>query len=221
LETWTPSDMKFARAQQNIKHGCSAYSFFVAVDSAGRIVYCSTVEKGSLHDATAWNGALAFPPVVMNEKMTDCAPRSDKQSFVEQLQAKYPTPLRLAATEGDMELERTYQPCISGDKAYPKIELPADWHLYVTMTAEHDAVQVESNPSAESYLIDGDSRRHKSPEIAQFRSVVERVIGAMKEFKVLMNVALLSQTPVVEIYKFVVIISAIVNYNLAERKTPY
>lgn len=212
--------MKFARAQHNIKHGCSAYSYFVVVDATGRIVYCSTVEKGSMHDATAWDSALAFPPVVMDEKLADCVPRNDKLSFVAQLQAKYPTPLRLAVTDGDMELETAYQPCISGDKAYPKIDLPSGWHLYVTMTAEHEEVQVEST-SAESYLIDGDCRRHKSPEIAQYRSVVERVIGAMKEFKVLMNVALLSQTPVVEIYKFVVVISALVNYNLAERKTPY
>lgn len=188
-------------------------------------MYVSTVGKGSLHDSKSWNDALAYPPVQLNDEMTDCVPRADNKTFIQQLQETYPLPLRHTInSDADMPIETSYQPCISGDKAYPGINLPDDWHLYVTMTAEvgvQEKQDREDETNAELYNIEGDNRRHKSPEIAQYRSVVERVIGAMKDFKILTNIALMSQTPVIEIYKYITIIAAIVNYNLSERKTSY
>ena len=93
-------------------------------------------------------------------------------------------------------MEQNEEFCISGDKAYPRILLPSSWQLYVTMTAEHEAiseVDIEDNGAASAFNIDNDERRFKSPEIAKFRSVVERVIGAIKSFKILLNVPFMSQ----------------------------
>jgi hypothetical protein len=176
--------------------------------------------------------------------------------------------------------ESLYQPCISGDKAYPKIALPSKWSLFVTMTAESEPTQVSNDipnddeglledsldsdsdlgdfgdgssmeefvaaqPTVdeladisreggdadlivpdipnrkEVYMIDIDPARFRSPEIAKFRSVVERSIGAMKKFRLLLNVAFISRLKHRFLMKLIVIIAALVNYELDFRKTPY
>jgi hypothetical protein len=70
-------------------------------------------------------------------------------------------------------------------------------------------------------MIDNVPARYRSPEIAKFRSVVERSIGAMKKFRLLLNVAFISRLKHRFLMKLIVIIAALVNYELDFRKTPY
>jgi hypothetical protein len=216
------------------------------VDPNGRICYVSQLANGNRHDATAWNSAPAFPPHVWCEDGT-LPRRTDGKTLIDQLEEKYGLPgTRALVHEGKL-----YQPCISGDKAYPKIALPSKWSLFVTMTAESEPTQVSNDipnddeglledsldsdsdlgdfgdgssmeefvaaqPTVdeladisreggdadlivpdipnrkEVYMIDNDPARFRSPEIAKFRSVVERSIGAMKKFRLLLNVAFLA-----------------------------
>ena len=55
----------------------------------------------------------------------------------------------------------------------------------------------------------------------QVRAVVERSIGAMKDFKLLLNVEFISQIEVTELHKILTVVAALVNFNLDVRKTSY
>jgi hypothetical protein len=49
-----------------------------------------------------------------------------------------------------------YQPCVSGDKAYPGIELPRKWMLYVTMTADLDQEKLLQEESDKEIFLQDD-----------------------------------------------------------------
>jgi len=120
--------------------------------------------------------------------------------------------------------------CIGGDKAYPNISLPPDWHLFVTMTAEeldqsavsfpeHDVGTTASESSDEGHDATHDDgrnqkiNRHKSPKIAKWRSVVERSIGAIKKWKILENFDFLSRVEGDKLLKLLHVICALVNWE--------
>jgi hypothetical protein len=87
---------------------------------------------------------------------------------------------------------------------------------------EAEEARKSAKPNAgDAFNIKNDARRHKSPEIARFRSVVERVIRSMKNFKLLMNVDLISKMKVKFLQKILFVVAAISNYNLKQRKSPY
>lgn len=139
----------------------------------------------------------------------------EEKKLITQLEEQYPKPWTIDGKD--------YTLCVGGDKAYPEIDLPSDWHVYVTMTAEHQAIESDksSDQSSAQFLINNDNRRHKSPELAKYRAVVERVIGAMKKFKILLNVEYISQIKDDILHKLLYLVAAIVNYNLDQRKTSY
>jgi hypothetical protein len=211
LEVWTPSDIAKNRNRFNTKHSCPSISFFVVANPIGRIVYLSPIGPGNYHDATAWNEAFEFPGHVMVDDGS--LEVKEEKKLVTQLEEVYPKPWTID--------ERDYTLCVGGDKAYPEIILPADWHVYVTMTAEHQAIESEPSDQSSAYLINNDRRRHKSPELAKYRAVVERVIGAMKKFKILLNVEYVSQIKDDILHKLLYLIAAIVNYNLDCGGTSY
>jgi hypothetical protein len=74
---------------------------------------------------------------------------------------------------------------------------------------------------ADCYKINDDEMRFKSPEIAKFRSVVERTIGAMKKFRLLLNIAFISRLKHRHLMKLIIVIAALINFELDHRKTPY
>lgn len=210
LEVWTPSDIAKNRNRYNTKHACPSISFFVVVDPMGRIVYLSPIGPGNYHDATAWNEAFEFPGHLMGKDgMLEIR---EEKKLITQLEEQYPKPWSI----GESEFVLT----VGGDKAYPEIDLPSGWNVFVTMTAEHQAIE-KPKSSDSTYLINNDNRRKKSPELAKYRAVVERVIGAMKKFKILLNVEFISQIKDDMLHKLLYLIAAIVNYNLDRRGTSY
>jgi hypothetical protein len=131
---------------------------------------------------------------------------------------------------------------IGGDKAYPRIDLPEDWHLFVTMTAEEPSNDVNNNKtndnnknsnsnsnnkktnnntknkSTGNETINGDEKRHKTPNIAKWRGVVERSIGAIKKWKILENEAYLSRVDGIQLSKLLTVICALVNWERESNK---
>lgn len=71
------------------------------------------------------------------------------------------------------------------------------------------------------HTIDGEIQRHRCPQVARSRAVVERVIGAMKDFLILSNVPWISRQNFAFIFQLVVVIGAICNYNLDVRGTSW
>lgn len=71
------------------------------------------------------------------------------------------------------------------------------------------------------HTIDGDEARHRCPRIAKSRAVVERVIGAMKDFLLLQHIGWISKQTFDMVYRVVVVIAAICNFKLAHRKNQW
>lgn len=120
------------------------------------------------------------------------------------------------------ELEEFYEPnedwtfCLAGDKAYPNINLPEGWELYVTMTAEEPVNPTEETnvgPKKKNEKVMDSENRHKSPEIARWRSVVERAIGAIKRWQILSNVDYMSKVDGALLQKLLTVICALVNWE--------
>ena len=65
-----------------------------------------------------------------------------------------------------------FQLAIGGDKAYPYMTVPRNWHKYITKSGELPG----ANP---------DPTLHFTPEIAKHRAVVERTIGKIKDWLIL------------------------------------
>uniref|UniRef100_A0A7S4U6J5 Uncharacterized protein n=1 Tax=Paramoeba aestuarina TaxID=180227 RepID=A0A7S4U6J5_9EUKA len=141
--------------------------------------------------------------------------------------------------EGEEEEEKKYTFALGGDKAYPQILLPKGWSLYVTSTAGEEEAEKEANEGREKTTEamqangieipvffrkvekDDEGKRNMMPEIARPRGVVERVIGAMKRFALLLNVPYLSQQEYRTLFILVVVVAGITNYNLDQRDGPY
>jgi hypothetical protein len=200
LKIWSPKDAKCRRIHYSNKHGCCVWVFFIVVDPMGHIVYLSNVEAGHKHDATHWN---------------ECNVAKSLEEFYE-----------------DKEHDK-WKLSLGGDKAYPRIELPKDWDLYVTMTAEEDNTKgdkdnhmvldtnndnVNDMGSEKTHddMSDHDvsnDNRHRTPEIAKWRAVVERSIGSIKRWKILDNVAFLSRVKGPNLRKLLCVVCALVNHE--------
>ncbi len=136
--------------------------------------------------------------------------------------------------EGD-DLISAFTYAIGGDKAYPHILFPCGWSLFVTMTSEEEtAVQEAEKANRErgeilqshersvtfvNHTIKGDESRHRCQEIARSHSVVECVIRVMKSFLILSNISWVSKQTVDFVYRTVITIAALCNYNLEKRGT--
>lgn len=234
IEIWNPKDVKKYRENFNSKHGHTAMSFFVVCTPDGCIVYLSKFDTGSTHDSTAWNTALAWPPITIQDGK--CVDRPDRKLFVKQLEEVYGEGLPEAKKVDRSVVERESNPTFSigGDKAYPFIHLPSGWSLFVTMTAgeeraisdasdavaETEKIYADKGVSAPNFVhsISDDPRRHRDPRLAKSRAVVERVIGSMKEWKILSNISWVSSQSYGLIWKALVIIAALHNYNLRMKK---
>lgn len=230
IEIWSPSDLKKYRASYNSKHNLCAFSFFVMVTGNGFITYVSLIDTGNTHDSTSWNTAMAWPP--LNENGQE---RDDGFKLTEQLEAFY----GCGKSEDFALIEegKKHTFALSGDKAYPLIKLPKGWSLYVTMTAgEEDALREAKGGNAATasilnstnqpvpkftHNISDDPMRHKDPQIARARSVVERVIGAIKDWKILGNIPFVSQQKFHTLFQMIVLFCAICNYTLKEHGTAW
>jgi len=91
---------------------------------------------------------------------------------------------------------------VGGDKAYPKINKPAGWKCYVTMTAD-------KNEAVDNDII-------RDPSIARFRAVVEKTIGAIKDWKILFHQSLISKLAIEEVSWIVTVVTALTNYQQEE-----
>lgn len=109
--------------------------------------------------------------------------------------------------------------CLAGDKAYPNIDLPEDWELYVTMTADEPNPAQELN-NRKANVMD-DQNRHRSPEIAKWRSVVERAIGAIKKWQILSNLDFMSKVDGELLQKLLTVICALVNWERSQNQKPW
>ena len=209
------------------------FLFFIVVTPTGRIVYISSIDTGNTHDSTSWNLAKAFPPwLVGMDKNKTCEERKDNKTFISSLKVE-------KEGEGEEEEEKRYTFALGGDKAYPQILLPKGWSLYVTSTAGEKEAKKEANEGREKTTeerqangmeipvffrngeTDDEKKRSMMPEIARPRGVVERVIGAMKRFMMLLNVPFLSQQDYRTLFMLVVVVAGITNDNLDQRDGPY
>ena len=106
----------------------------------------------------------------------------------------------------------TVTPCICGDKAYPTMDIPANWQLYITKSGERDY-----DPSAQPAA----SRRnvHFTMDIAPFRTEVERTFAKIKRFQILSHGRLRLAQDVVSYNMNAVIrvICFIVNFQITHR----
>jgi hypothetical protein len=120
---------------------------------------------------------------------------------------------------GPDELEGRYQSedfefSMGGDKAYLGVRRPKNFLNHVTMTGLlGDDPEEEEVPSAQkeewwnqNYTCDA--------RIARFRAVVERTIGAIKKWLVLMNVALISRISYEKMQEMVLLCCALTNRQL-------
>jgi len=174
IETWASSDPIVATENFNHKHQMPSLSFWVLVGMNGRILYTSEINMGNKHDATAWN----------------------ESGIIQLLERTYPPPLTLAPPLHSPE----YEPGLNADKAYPKIDLPNGFHLYVTKTAAPDMPQA-------------DMHRHMDASVARHRSVVERSIRQIKKWRVLENLAFVSSTDPIYLQTIIKCIAALVNWR--------
>jgi hypothetical protein len=186
LETWSFTDPEIAREGFNMKHQMAAVSLWIMCSPNGRIVRTSNIETGNKHDASAW----------------------DESGVVEELESCYPTPLYVAPNKivRSMNSRKTvtvkrnaYRPGLNLDKAYPNINIPDGWEIFLTKTAAPDLVP--------------DPRRHLDPTVAKWRSVVERVIHQIKKWKLLDNIAFVSQCDIAYLGTIVKCIAALVNWR--------
>jgi hypothetical protein len=246
LEVFSAQDVSKNRENFNAKHGKNAYTYFIMCAPDGYITYLSLVDTGSTHDSTSWNTALAYPPVEIDPVSGISKNRSDKRSLIQDLEEHYgigkpegekvnefDTETKTPGPGDDLKGQCTFS--ISGDKAYPYILLPRGWSLHVTMTAGEESAHKEAVEGNEAttqkfqeanlvppkliHTISGDERRHRSPLIAKARSVVERVIGAMKLWLLLCNVPYISKQQLSVVFQLLVVVAALCNYNLEQRGT--
>jgi hypothetical protein len=242
LQIWSPEDVVKNKQSFNKKHGFCALTYYIVVAPDGMIVYVSLVDVGCAHDATTWNTSPDFPPV----SIVDGEERKDGRTLLQGLEEFYGPGKQDGEEEGEEEGvgQRTYVGadldekmvfCLGGDKAYPYILLPNGWKLFVTMTSGEVISHQEAEEATEAtreifgnrsqmvpefvHHINDDPRRKRCPLIAKSRSVVERVIGAMKEYKILENVPYISRQQINHVYMLVVVIAGLCNYNLKVRGT--
>jgi hypothetical protein len=138
------------RKNWSTKHNQTAFSFWILVQPDGRVAFLSKLYHGSTHDQTMWNRSQVA--VTLSEFYNGSTVRIEGQE---------------------------YHFAIGGDKAYPNIDVPDGWHVFVTRSGES-----ADNPTSSNF--------HATPFIAKYRSVVERTIGSIKQFKALLNVVAIS-----------------------------
>jgi len=143
-----PGDLVFHKRLFQQKHNTTGFVFFILVTMSGHIVYTSKTAPGSTHDATHW----------------------EKSGVAEVLGRTYGKCVRVH--------KKTFKLGVCGDKAYPNISLPEDWHLFITKSGEAEVSKLAKCENV-----------HFNPAIAQLRSVVERTFAWMKRFEILTKVA--------------------------------
>lgn len=113
----------------------------------------------------------------------------NESNICEVLRENYPAEMR-----GDYTL------AIGGDKAYPNIDVPPGFELYITKSGE------DAHGSKKPWV-------KFSPTIAKYRSVVERSIGQIKSWRILSSKPYMSRIPWAFMRKLLLIICALCNFN--------
>jgi hypothetical protein len=192
VQVFAPLDPGISKSLFNSKHGITSWQFFVIVTLTGRIVYFSAVEAGKMHDKTHWEkekvGEHLFDHFSQLSSYSKGKVRFDK---------------------------KWYTCSVSGDKAYKALVLPDGWHLFITKSGENHDVEIEQFAHDEGITIEVATERkrkereeagvekrkkrkllegvesnteeeeHYDPLVARYRCVVERVMIALKRWKVL------------------------------------
>jgi hypothetical protein len=155
----------------NSKHNCHAVSFFILVAPTGRVLYSSPIYEGSIGDGEAWRA----------------------QNMEEVLEANFPPSYFTSHPD--------ITPTVSGDKAFPRVKVPAQWKLHTTRLKASKADLK-------------DIRCVIDPKIAPHRSVVERSIMRIKKWRVWSNEKFLSMQSLKFLSKLLLITCALTNYEL-------
>jgi hypothetical protein len=190
VNTFAPQDSKTARVFYNNKHGHHSYVFFVAVSPEGRICYLSEVLSGTEHDKTHWNESTA------------------------------PADLGVDYPDGIEDFILT----LGGDKAYKGMKRPRNWANIVTMTGEAFDAEEEERDRLEREKRGGkkewwEQNYSCDSNIARYRAVVERTIGAIKKWLVLGNELLITKSPYARVQQLVLLACALTNWQLANNET--
>lgn len=175
------------RMSWNPKHKFASKTFTILVSADGGIVFVTPVTMGKVHDRDAWNMSGVSRKLI--------------EAYVEQM--------REIRGGADISL------AICGDKGYPDIAVPELWKLYLTKSAEKEAIQggelrmfVDWDENAElppqpqflpellennifgplpefGFTKPGIDGAFLDGKVAKWRSVVERVFASIKDFLIL------------------------------------
>jgi hypothetical protein len=147
-----------SRAIRNGKSKKPAYVFFVLVSARGRIVHVSReLKEGSVHDKSHCNS----------------------DGIAKVLETKYPL--------GRVEHSgKVWTRGLCGDKAYPFIDTPRFWKLYITKSGEETKDLDENGKETIICAKNSDKLDHVvfDPGCACLRGVVERTIRRIKSWPI-------------------------------------
>lgn len=186
LPCFQPTSYKISRINFASKYHYCCKRYFILVDMTGKIVYLSNLFPGNSHDKTMFVKAAC-------------------KDFIMTEYEKLPTP----PWHFDCG---TLTPCICGDKAYPSMEIPENWELYITKSGQknvststkHQDPPSAPNPSIPIENLEDDAtillqpsplppptspKRivHFDMHIAPWRTQVERTFAKIKRFQFLSN----------------------------------
>ena len=208
ITVFSPADSRLAKCMYSHKHELHGWQFFITVTQTGRIVYLSSIQGGKLHDKTHW--------------------QLDKTS--EKLLEFY---RKYSYNNGELDVENSRYRCtIGGDKAYKGLQVPEGWLLLLTKSAERHDVEEEMNahnhgPNPKPKPKPKPKPRSKpkpAPQevrveevydagVATYRAVVERVMAALKRWRVLVTQYHLSNRNRAK--KIIFVVACLTNYQLA------
>lgn len=163
FDIFQPTDRPYARATFSAKHKTNALNVFIVVSDSGRIVFASHVYTGVMTDCQMW----------------------EKSGIVQKLEELYNFPPGDPAGEGriphHIEIggeEYEVLPAMAGDKGYVLAKIPKDWEFWITQSGvqELEAHGAVCPPGVRF-----------SADLAPFRSLVERVIQRVKNYRGLSN----------------------------------
>ena len=203
IKGFKPSDAAVANALYNSKHGAHGWQIFVLVSQMGRIAYLSSVEGGKVHDKTHWEidgvsdqlyshySALRFydkGELKIRGVRYRCAVGGDKAYKRLQLPEGWKLFITKSGENHDVDAEQR-----AHDRGVPYSQKSLGRNgngaegikkKKGKEKCKEKKLQKETE-SGTPLNTDMDEMQIFSPEIARFRSVVERVMKAMKRWRVL------------------------------------
>tara|TARA_R110002050_G_scaffold137528_1_gene261133 strand:- start:108 stop:1463 length:1356 start_codon:yes stop_codon:yes gene_type:complete len=222
LKGLKPFDASVANTLFNSKHAAHGWQVFVIVSQMGRIVYLSSVEGGKLHDKTHWqrdgvpdvlysyyNELKSYNSgeVTLSGRTYQCAIGGDKAYKCLQLPEGWKLFVTKSGENHDVDEEqRAHDRGVSysgkGGKKDKKKKKKKNKKKKTLPPVTEKGTPL---------TVDMEVSQEFCPKIAKYRSVVERVMAALKRWHILTTPELLSGNTVEDI---IFVVACLTNYQL-------